>query len=269
VRVLVADDDAIARLILQKAVVGLGHECEAAQDGVEAWTLFHEWQPEVIISDWMMPGMDGIELCRRVRDYGQETSTYTYFIVVTALAERSHFLTAMTEGADDYLMKPLDRLDLQVRLNVGARVMSLYRQLETRKAELEVLSDRYYDEARHDPLTGLGNRLRLREDLETLDGRMSRYGHTYAVALCDVDHFKAYNDRYGHQAGDEALRAVARALGTYGRLGDAAYRYGGEEFVVVMPEQDLSVQRHQRPSDCVRLWKIWVCRMRRARTGRS
>lgn len=240
-RVLAVDDDAIARLILQKAVATLGHECETAEDGLEAWALFQAWRPDVIISDWLMPGIDGIELCHRVRECGRETSTYTYFIVVTALSEREHFLTAMTEGVDDYLMKPLDRLDLQVRLNVGARVMSLYRQLETRQAELEVLSDRYFEEARRDPLTGLGNRLRLREDLEALDGRRLRDGQCYAVALCDVDHFKAYNDRYGHHAGDEALRAVATVLQGHGHSGAAAYRYGGEEFVVVMPEHDVRV----------------------------
>jgi diguanylate cyclase (GGDEF)-like protein len=117
--------------------------------------------------------------------------------------------------------------------------MTLYRELETRKAELEALSSQYYEQARQDPLTRLGNRLRLREDLEILDARAERYDHRYSVILCDVDHFKLYNDRYGHQAGDEVLRAVARALQGNARTGDTAYRYGGEEFLVVLPQQDL------------------------------
>ncbi len=238
-KVLIAEDDAMARLLLQKAVQSLGHAVVATQDGHEAWALFQADAVDVVISDWKMPGMDGLELCRRVRAHGAVGGRYTYVIVATAFAEKEHFLAAMRDGADDYLAKPLDRVELQVRLAVAARIMALYRQLEARQAELEAVNERLFAQVHRDALTRLFNRSRLWEDLRALEARVSRYGHRYALALCDVDHFKRYNDTYGHLEGDTVLRAVATVLQTHARTGDAAYRYGGEEFVVVLPEQDL------------------------------
>jgi diguanylate cyclase (GGDEF)-like protein len=145
----------------------------------------------------------------------------------------------MNEGADDYLTKPLDRVDLQVRLKVAERVMSLYRQVASARAELERLNVLLFEQSHRDPLTLLGNRLRLEEDLEVLQGRVERYGHTYCMALCDVDNFKKYNDTYGHQAGDHILRTVANTIVRRCRRGDAAYRYGGEEFLIILPEHTL------------------------------
>jgi two-component system chemotaxis response regulator CheY len=143
----------------------------------------------------------------------------------------------MEAGADDYLAKPFDREELQARLLAAGRVMALHRQLAQQNAELAELNRALFDSARTDPLTGLGNRLRLWEDLQKTQAQVERYGYQYAVGLCDVDQFKAYNDRYGHQAGDEALRAVAQTIAAQCRAGDSAYRYGGEEFLLLLPEQ--------------------------------
>ena len=242
-KVLIAEDDAVSRTILQRAVEKLGHEVLAAEDGGRAWDLYGEAPDvEVVISDWMMPEVDGLELCRRVRaEERGDGRGYTYFIFLTALGDREHLLQGLEAGADDYLSKPLDRDELGMRLTSALRVTELHRRLAFQNEELEELNRMLFEQSRADPLTSLGNRLRLREDLEVLHGRAKRYGHSYAVVLCDVDHFKAYNDHYGHLAGDDALRRVAEAISSSLRGGDAAYRYGGEEFLMVLPEQDVGV----------------------------
>ncbi len=237
-RILIAEDDAVSRMILRRAVEKGGHECLVAADGEEAWDLYRE-NPnlDAIISDWMMPGIDGLELCRRVRGDGREA--YTYFIFLTTLGDKEHLLMGLEAGADDYLSKPLDRDELQVRLISATRVTALHRRLAKQKDELEKLNRRLFEQSREDSLTCLGNRLRLREDIEALQARAERYGHSYSLVLCDVDHFKAYNDRYGHIAGDEVLVRVAKEIADQRRSGDTAYRYGGEEFLIVLPEQSL------------------------------
>lgn len=237
-RILIAEDDAVSRAILRRAVEKLGHGCLAASNGGEAWELFKEHPDfDVIISDWMMPGVDGLELCRRVRKHGH-TDGYTYFIFLTALGDKEHLLQGLEAGADDYLSKPLDRDELRMRLTSALRVTELHRRLVFQNGELEELNRLLFEQSRKDPLTSLGNRLRLREDLEALSAKAHRYDHSYAVVICDVDFFKAYNDRHGHLAGDDVLRRVAETISADLRGGDAAYRYGGEEFLILLPEQD-------------------------------
>jgi diguanylate cyclase (GGDEF)-like protein len=235
VKVLIAEDDAVSRLTLGRAVEQLGHEILVAADGVAAWELFREHAVDVIVSDWLMPGMDGLDLCRRVREAQRET--YTYFLLLTSMEGKQNFIQGMQAGADDYLTKPLDREELQVRLQVASRVTSLHHQLAEKTHELERVNRALAESARRDPLTGLGNRLQLRDDLTQLQRRLARYGHGFGVALCDVDRFKLYNDRYGHVAGDEVLQAISTAIATTIRSCDMAYRYGGEELLVIMPEQ--------------------------------
>lgn len=239
-RVLIAEDDTVSRMILRRAIEKLGHECQAAEDGVEAWKMYRETPSvDVIISDWMMPGMDGLELCNKVRSLMESREGYTFFIFLTALGDKEHAFKGLQAGADDYLSKPLDRDELRARLITATRVTSLHKQLTQQKGELERLNRELYWQARTDPLTRLGNRLRLREDLEALRARVDRYGHIYSMVLCDIDFFKLYNDRYGHLAGDEVLQRVAEALMEVLRAGDSSYRYGGEELLAVLPEQAL------------------------------
>lgn len=230
-KVLVADDDLVSRLMLQGEVERLGHDCVVAEDGDEAWGLFVEHAPEVVITDQMMPGINGLELCRRIRGHG--AASYAYIVLVTALAGRANVLAGMESGADDYLTKPLDPFDLETRLVAAQRVTALHAELDGYRRELARL-------ACTDPLTQLRNRLSLDGDLTAIHARSERYARPYAVAMCDVDHFKAYNDSLGHHAGDQALRAVASALNSEIREGDMVYRYGGEEFLVILPEQDLA-----------------------------
>jgi two-component system, cell cycle response regulator len=234
-RVLIAEDEIISRRILQRAVEQCGYECRVASDGRDAWEQFQQAEVDVIISDWLMPGLDGVDLCQLVRQHAE--APYTYFILLTALDDKAHLLEGMRAGADDYLAKPFDYEELEARLLAGGRVIALHRQLAQQNARLAELNRALAETARTDPLTGLGNRRRLWEDLQNLHGQAERYEQLYAVALCDVDHFKAFNDRYGHPAGDEALRRVAQALAAACRSADRAYRYGGEEFLVVLPGQ--------------------------------
>jgi two-component system cell cycle response regulator len=238
VRVLIAEDDAVSRTILRRSLEKLGHECLSAENGQAALELYRNTPGvDLVISDWMMPGIDGPGLCRLIREEGR--NGYTYFIFLTALGDKGHLLAGLAAGADDYLSKPLHRDELQVRLASAHRVTQLHRRLASQNEQLEKLNERLFEESREDPLTGLGNRLRLEDDLDVLQARSLRYGHSYAVVLCDVDLFKEYNDRYGHPAGDRVLEKVAGAIIGHRRGGDTAYRYGGEEFLIVLPEQTM------------------------------
>jgi two-component system cell cycle response regulator len=240
-KVLIAEDSAVARVALETTLSTLGYDCIVAEDGEAAWELFLASAPDVVISDWLMPGIDGDELCRRVREH--PGPSYTYFILLTSLAAQAHVVRGMEAGADDYLKKPFDTDDLNARLIAAARVRALHERLHAQQTELEVLNMSLFEEARRDPLTHVGNRIALREQLPQLAARAERYGQTYCVALYDVDRFKLFNDTQGHLAGDHVLSAVAAAIASKSRTEDTVYRYGGEEFLVVLPEQDLEDAR--------------------------
>jgi two-component system cell cycle response regulator len=238
VKVLVADDDPTSRLIADMALRALDQECHTASDGIEAWDAFQALRPDVVMSDWVMPGMSGLELCRKIRS--SAANTYPYLIMVTNRGAVEEIVEGMNAGVDDYLVKPLNTEDLQARLIGARRVTDLHAQLATQRTELQGLNLELSAIARRDPLTGLGNRRALEEDLKLLEARVTRYGHRYCMALLDVDLFKSYNDTYGHMAGDEILQAVAVQLKAEARGGDAVFRYGGEEFLCIFPEQSLA-----------------------------
>jgi two-component system, cell cycle response regulator len=238
--ILIAEDDALSRLLLQRAIERLGHRCGVTADGLEAWERIQAGPPDVIISDWMMPGLSGPDLCRRIRAH---EAGYTYFILLTSNTEKEQRLEGMRAGADDYLTKPLDTDDLQLRLIAAERVTHLHRRLQAQQAELEALNESLYLEGRRDPLTGIPNRLQLMDDLDQAQARVARDGTRFCVALFDVDHFKAFNDALGHLAGDEALRQVAQALARVSRRDDRVYRYGGEEFCALFRGADLEGAR--------------------------
>lgn len=231
--VIVVDDHDASRTGLEKIVRALGHHCRAAADGRKALEMHIERPAEVIISDWMMPNMDGAELCRRVRELASPDDAYTYFIFLTALGDRDHALAGIAEGADEYLPKPVDTDLLGARLLSAERVTRLHRELASRADRHKKDSKASFELARTDALTRTWNRLRFEEDFPKLAARVARHGHGYALALVDIDHFKAYNDTFGHVAGDDALRRVALGMAQGLRTSDVIYRYGGEEFAVV------------------------------------
>lgn len=231
VNVVVADDDPVVRLLLRRAVEALGHGCTAVECGADALDLIAHHDVDVVVSDWRMPGIDGLQLCRLVRQ--RRHVEYVYFIIVTAEDDRHLAVAAIESGADDYLTKPVNLFDLRLRLLVGERVTALHRRLAGRQRDLERANAEVARMAREDPLTGMGNRLKLSEDLELLEARMDRYGQEFSLAMFDLDHFKTLNDAAGHLAGDHALQTVGRVIARQLRAGDLAYRYGGEEFLVV------------------------------------
>ncbi len=200
--------------------------------------MFREKGPEVVISNWVMPGMEGDELCRKIRSSDRP---YAYFILFSARVGQRNIMRGMEAGVDDYLAKPLDEDELEACLVAAARVTDLHGKLAEQQVELERLNLNLYEQSRQDALTGIGNRLRMEEDLDRTEGNVERYGNGYAVALCDVDKFKAYNDSNGHAAGDDVLRSVSAALRETCRRGDAVYRYGGEELLILLPGQNLDL----------------------------
>ncbi len=236
-RVLIAEDDELSRRILRRAVEQHGHECIVATDGLEAWTMFQAMQIDMVISDRMLPGLSAIELCRRIRELAGHH--YAYFLVVTTQTDKSDLANDIEAGADDYVMKPLNIDELLIRLQVATRITMLHRDLAEQASKLEILNRALFEQGRTDALTQLGNRLRLQEDLDMLGARAVRYGHSYCAVLFDIDCFKQYNDSQGRVSGDEMLRTIGNMLRARYRSGDAAYRYGGEEFLLILPEQTL------------------------------
>ncbi len=238
--VLVVDDDEGSRRGLATTLRELGHTCMTARDGVEALEILHVAHVDVVVADWRMPRLSGLELCHEVRRRG---GAYVYFVFVTALDDKTHLLEGMRAGADDYISKPVDFDELRARMIAARRVVGLHRALSARNRSLRRDSESNFKAARIDALTRVRNRLALNEDLGAFAHNALRYEQHYSAALCDIDHFKAYNDHYGHLAGDEVLRSIARVIGEELRKGDLLYRYGGEEFLVVFPQQTAQTAR--------------------------
>jgi two-component system, cell cycle response regulator len=236
--VLVAEPDPDVRARLARAVRARGHVCRTTSDGEEAWKMISERRPDVVIGDWHLSRLSGAELCRRSRVQGDD-APYVYFILVAGSADREHLLEGMAAGADDYQRRPIDVDEVDARLVSAARVIALHRRLAAHTDALARDSKAFYAASRTDALTGAGNRRKLDEDLAVCTARAKRYAHGYSLAMLDIDRFKDHNDAYGHIAGDEALKQVTSTIARSLRAGDTLYRYGGEELVVLLPEQSV------------------------------
>jgi len=237
VHILVADDDTLCCELLRELLRSFGHDCVTVNDGDSAWRHLESCGADVVISDWQMPGLSGVELCERVRT--NPVIAYPYFILLTARGDRVDVLTSLRAGVDDHLAKPVDLDQLEARLIVAERVRALHLEILQARKAMEAANLRLDEAAHRDELTGLGNRLRLNEELAGIHGRFVREGHPYNIALFDIDHFKHYNDTHGHQGGDALLAEVGRVVASQLRRGDRAYRYGGEEFLVVLPNRTI------------------------------
>ena len=226
--ILVVEDNPVSRKLLEKTLKKGGYVVDSVSTGEEAVKKFKEKFFPILITDWIMPGMDGLELCRRVR--AMDLPGYVFIIILTAKDTREDIIEGLEAGADDYLTKPLNFPELKARLKCAFRILELEKSLKKANEEIRLLSIT-------DPLTGCYNRYFLMERLQHEIKRARRYRHELAIIMCDIDHFKKVNDLYGHQTGDLVLKSFSSKISSTIRKDvDWVARYGGEEFIVVLPE---------------------------------
>lgn len=222
-KVLIVEDDPISRRLLENIMPKWGYNVVFAKDGKEAWDLVNDPDaPNLIISDWMMPKMDGLELCRKIRL--MKRSGYIYFIILTSKGSKEDVVKGLDAGADDFLVKPFDYEELKYRIKIGKRIIDLEQRITTL--------------ANTDSLTNVLNRRAFMERMEQEIQRAFREKSNLSFLITDIDHFKKVNDKYGHQAGDVVLKMVADQFKLFSRPYDFVGRYGGEEFVVGIPGAD-------------------------------
>jgi two-component system, cell cycle response regulator len=229
-KILIADDDPVSSRLLDRLLVKWGYEVIAVHDGAEAWEVLKaENAPRVALLDWIMPGIDGLEICRRVR--ARSGQPYVYIMLLTANDKVGNLVEGLESGADDYLTKPFHPQELRARLRVGLRMLDLESRLVEARESLRF-------KASHDSLTTIWNRGAIIEMLERELSRARRNGSSVGILLADIDHFKRVNDTRGHLVGDEVLRAVTGRLKGEVRSYDSVGRYGGEEFLILLPGCD-------------------------------
>ena len=227
-KILVADDDPISRRLLQVCLGEAGYDVSVAVDGADALRMIEQPDsPRLLVLDRVMPQMDGVEICRAVRKGGQEP--HAYIILLTGRSEQEEIVEGFEAGADDYITKPFEIQELKARVRTGARIVERQEQLIAAREQLRV-------EAMYDSLTGLLNRGAFFDIFKKDVARAERQKTPLALIMGDLDHFKDTNDRYGHLAGDAVLGETARRLRAGVRASDSIGRYGGEEFVIVVPD---------------------------------
>jgi diguanylate cyclase (GGDEF)-like protein len=234
-RILIADDDAVSRLELKSLLTCHGHDVVAVSDGTEAWELLRgDNPPRLAVLDWQMDKMDGVDVCRRVRE--RPGLRGIYLILLTSLDETEHVLAGLQAGANDYVTKPFDHEELLARVRVGSQMVELQAELSARVLELDALS-------KTDALTGIGNRRSFETWLTAEVQRSNRYHSPLALIMLDLDKFKSLNDTFGHHAGDQVLQAMGMLLSSTARNTDLVARYGGEEFAVILSNTDAESAR--------------------------
>jgi diguanylate cyclase (GGDEF)-like protein len=243
-KLLVAEDDPFSSTLVVDALQRIGYQVIAVADGLEAeQILLKDPGIRLVVSDWVMPGLDGPDLCRRIRSRTGGGPYYTYFILITARTGLDARLEGYRAGVDDFLSKPMHLDELLARVEIARRILEMQEELVRRSAELEALKHelemrnaRLADMAITDALTGLRNRRHFHRLFESNFLVAAESGRDLTVILLDVDNFKLYNDTFGHPAGDEILIGVAEELRRNVRDRDLVARYGGEEFVVLLPQ---------------------------------
>jgi two-component system cell cycle response regulator len=236
-RVLAAEDNPVFQAMLKTMLTRWGYQAVMARNGTEAYRVLEgNDAPRLAVLDWMMPGMDGVEICRHVRSSNREP--YVYILLLTARTEAQDLIEGMDAGADDYLTKPFNAQELRVRLRAGHRILNLQEELVRTREALR-------QQATHDGLTGLLNRTTILDKLDDELASSQRSGEPVGVLMVDIDRFKQINDTRGHLAGDAVLREAAQRLKTAARRYDSVGRYGGEEFLVGLPGCDTNAAEAQ------------------------
>ena len=232
-RILVVDDNQDSLEILRARLESWGYRIQTASDGEDALAMIEAGPPDLILLDIMMPRMDGMEVARRVK--GNPSLPFIPIIMETALATTESKVEGLDSGADDYITKPIDFAELKARVNSMLRIKRLQAELEDRERELLDVNEQLLHMSQTDALTGLDNRRHLEHRLEEMFAHARRFKEPVACVICDLDRFKAVNDTYGHQAGDEVLKQFAQILRREARSIDRVGRFGGEEFVFLLP----------------------------------
>ncbi len=242
-RIVVVDDDGATRKLLKRQLEQAGYIVEALEDGRAAIQPACEMGTGIVIADWSMPEMDGLQLCRALQELHQMGALGNiYFILLTAHSTKDKVVQGLEAGADDYLTKPYHQGELLARVKVGERILGLQdelvkRNMEVQKAfgQMTMLANKLEQLANTDPLTRLANRRSLFERFEEVWEHMQRDQGSVSCLMLDVDHFKRVNDTYGHAAGDEVLKVVARVIRENARRPELCGRFGGEEFLLILP----------------------------------
>ena len=244
--VLLAEDDGVCRRVLQSRLQNWGFRVITAEDGLEAWDILRQDNaPDLLILDWVMPGIDGPELCRRIRE--KRHVVYPYILLVTGKDETQDVVRGLEAGADDYLSKPVDPRELRARLQAGKRILALQHELIEAREELRF-------QANHDALTGIFSRAAILSLLDRELQRSARFGTPTGILMMDLDGFKKINDTYGHSTGDAVLKGVAHRISRAMRSYDFLGRYGGEEFLAVLsncyPDDMRTIAERVRSAVC-------------------
>jgi two-component system, cell cycle response regulator len=230
IAILLAEDDPVTRMLMTRFLKKAGYEVDAVGDGTEALEHMSRRYYPILVTDWEMPEMDGVELCKAVRNL--QLDGYVYALLLTARNAKEHIIAGLEAGADDYLIKPVHEPELIARLNTGRRILALEHSLRAANERNRILSIT-------DALTGAFNRRYLMDQLPREVERCRRYANPLSVIMCDIDHFKQVNDVRGHASGDEVLQQFAARIQKSIRANsDWLARLGGEEFLIVLPETD-------------------------------
>ncbi|HVE78940.1 MAG TPA: diguanylate cyclase [Gemmatimonadaceae bacterium] len=232
-RILIVDDHEDNVELLRARLESWGYRTDSVTDGEQALAAVAANPPDLILLDVMMPRIDGIEVARRIK--ASESLPFIPIIMQTALDSTESKVEGLGAGADDYITKPIEFAELGARVKSMLRIKRLQEALEERERELRQLNDRLLHTSRTDALTGLDNRRHLEERLEEMFGHARRLNEPLSCVMCDLDKFKSVNDTYGHQAGDRVLEQFAGLLRAAVREVDRAGRYGGEEFMLLLP----------------------------------
>ena len=235
-RILVVDDVPVNIQLLVTYLAAEGYDVVSAKDGYDAMKAVKEHQPDLILLDVMMPKMNGFKVCEVIKS--DDATKFIPVILVTALNELEDKVKGMNSGADDFLAKPFNKLELLVRVRSLLRIKHLHDELQEKVIELQRTKEELRQLAITDGLTGLYNYRYFKEQLLQELKRAQRHSLNISVVMIDIDHFKQYNDKNGHPAGDVVLKDIARLLRDNIRNIDLAARYGGEEFSLILIETD-------------------------------
>jgi diguanylate cyclase (GGDEF)-like protein len=226
--ILIAEDNPVVQRLICTRLQKWGYKFACVSNGADALQALRKKDaPKMVLLDWIMPGLDGVEVCRSIRK--EKADSYTYVILFTANDGEANLVEAMDAGADDFISKSASQNELRARIRAGMRILALEEKLLS-------VQEKLHTKATHDHLTGLLNHAAILDHVEVEFERAKRKGLFFSIAMVDLDHFKKVNDKNGHLAGDRVLCEAAKRISRSVRVYDAVGRYGGEEFMIVMPD---------------------------------